>query len=560
MAKAPPPQRDTSQREMLIGKGWVQGVALVMLFGFFVMGILAYRTYTNSMPQPEKVVTQAGQTVFTTEDITAGQVNFQARGLMQYGSIMGHGGYLGPDFTAEYLRHATEFTERPDPRQRRPGPQDAASRSGGPTAMTSRPASSRSPPSRWRPSTTPSLLRDFFGEDSTKYGLKPNLINDPQEIHEITAFFAWTAWASAAERPGFDYSYTNNWPMEPRVDNGPTADLLVWSALSLIALLGGTGLLFAIYGRWSRKIGWHAAEAPAIAFRQPGTSASPRPSARPLGSSSSSRVLFLVQALVGRRGRALPRRHPVFFGFDLAAAPAVQPGPHLARPALPLLDCRSLPRGRDLPRPAHLRSRARRPARARLRPARRPRGRRLRLAHRRGALRSTAWTGPRVRSSSSSGSTSTSPRFWQILLIVGHVPLDRDHLPRTPLAAEDRESKVNMPWLFFFSGLAIPAFYAVGLLATHRDPPDGRRVLALLGRPPVGRGLPRAVHHGDGRLHLRHARAWSASGSPSASSSSTSSCTRWAASSARCTTCTSPARRSSTWPSVRSSPPRRSSR
>ena len=55
MAKAPPPQRDTSRREMLIGKGWVQGVALVMLFGFFVMGILAYRTYTNSMPQPEKL-------------------------------------------------------------------------------------------------------------------------------------------------------------------------------------------------------------------------------------------------------------------------------------------------------------------------------------------------------------------------------------------------------------------------------------------------------------------------------------------------------------------------
>ena len=28
------------------------------------------------------------------------------------------------------------------------------------------------------------------------------------------------------------------------------------------------------------------------------------------------------------------------------------------------------------------------------------------------------------------------------------------------------ESKMNMPWLFFFSGLAIPAFYAVGLLAS----------------------------------------------------------------------------------------------
>ena len=83
------------RNEMLIGKGWVQAVALVMVFGFFVMGILAYRTYTASMPMPTKVVAAGGETVFTGQDITAGQELFQARGLMQYGSIMGHGGYLG---------------------------------------------------------------------------------------------------------------------------------------------------------------------------------------------------------------------------------------------------------------------------------------------------------------------------------------------------------------------------------------------------------------------------------------------------------------------------------
>ena len=73
-----------------------------------------------------------------------------------------------------------------------------------------------------------------------------------------------------------------------------------------------------------------------------------------------------------------------------------------------------------------------------------------------------------------------------------------------------------MPWLFFFAGLAIPAFYAVGLLARTETPPHGRRVLAVLGRPPVGRGLPRAVHHGDGGLHLRAARRGARDGSPSA--------------------------------------------
>ena len=104
MSSAATTEGASSRRARLIGKGWIQGVALVMLFGFTVMGLLAYRTYTNSMPQPQKVVTESGEPLFTTQDITEGQKLFQARGLMEYGSILGHGGYLGPDFTAEYLR------------------------------------------------------------------------------------------------------------------------------------------------------------------------------------------------------------------------------------------------------------------------------------------------------------------------------------------------------------------------------------------------------------------------------------------------------------------------
>jgi len=72
--RSPRPER----RVMLISKGWVQGVAIVMIFGFFVMGILAYRTYTASMPQPDKVVNSAGETIFTTADITAGQELFNS--------------------------------------------------------------------------------------------------------------------------------------------------------------------------------------------------------------------------------------------------------------------------------------------------------------------------------------------------------------------------------------------------------------------------------------------------------------------------------------------------
>ena len=100
---------ESSNRNLLISKGWIQAVALVMLFGFFVLGMLAYRTYTDEPPIPARVVDNNGNVLFTGQDITAGQEIFLKNGLMEYGSIFGHGAYLGPDFTADYLHRAAEI-------------------------------------------------------------------------------------------------------------------------------------------------------------------------------------------------------------------------------------------------------------------------------------------------------------------------------------------------------------------------------------------------------------------------------------------------------------------
>ena len=318
MSSAATAEGATSRRARLIGKGWIQGVALVMLFGFTVMGLLAYRTYTNSMPPPERVVTESGETLFTTQDITEGQKLFQARGLMEYGSILGHGGYLGPDFTAEYLRmEATSVKE-----------QLASQGVDDPAAATKEMLRTN----RYDPSTGTLVWTDeqvkayndavghytkMFGPDAHSHGLKPDLITDPVQVKQVTAFFGWTAWGSSAQRPGHDYSYTNNWPPESLVGNAPTGDLMIWSVLSLIVLIGGTGVMFAIYGRWSQKIGWHSEEAPALSFRQP----------EEIGLTKSQRVvawyvftiaaLFLVQTLLGALAEHYRADVLSFFGLDL---------------------------------------------------------------------------------------------------------------------------------------------------------------------------------------------------------------------------------------------------
>lgn len=182
-APSPATQSPPDRSKLMVGKGWVQGVAIVVIFGFFVMGLLAYRTYTASMPQPDKVVTSNGEVLFTGQDITAGQEIFLARGLMQYGSIVGHGAYLGPDYTADYLRRATDFVEtqlrnsgNTDPHQAvidefRTNRYDEATKT---LTFTDNQAKAFQANQQY--------YAQFFGENSTKNGLIPHVVSDPNEI------------------------------------------------------------------------------------------------------------------------------------------------------------------------------------------------------------------------------------------------------------------------------------------------------------------------------------------------------------------------------------------
>ena len=100
------------RRQLLVSKGWIQAVALVILCGFFILGLLAYRTYMAQPPVPKQVVDPQGRVVYTGNDISKGQQVFLHNGLMEYGSAFGHGAYLGPDYTADYLRRASDLVTR----------------------------------------------------------------------------------------------------------------------------------------------------------------------------------------------------------------------------------------------------------------------------------------------------------------------------------------------------------------------------------------------------------------------------------------------------------------
>lgn len=451
------------KRSLLISNGWIQAAGIVLLIGFLIMGILAYYTYTDEPPIPQVVRTSNGSTLFTGTDILAGQEIFLRNGLMEYGSIFGHGAYLGPDFTAEYLHRSAlasiDFYGGADSGNARTrtiedfktNHYDAAT---GTLTYTDAQALAFE---RCR-----AYYAAYFGNPTTKFGLRPNAIRNPEQIRKLTAFFSWSAWAASTARPGHTYSYTNNWPPEPLVGNHVTADAIVWSMLSLAALLGGTGLLLATFGRWN-LLGWHGREQQTMSFREPDNV--------PLTPAQTActwfffvmAALFLIQTLCGGATEHYRADLQSFFGIDLGVVlPFNVVRTWHVQLAIFWVATSYLAAGIFLA-----------PMIAR----REPRGQRVLAYSLLAALAivvvgsllgefagiqgliHNSWFGDQGFEYLDLG------RIWQILLTVGLcfwvVILFRGLRGR--LGAEHAG---NMPWLFFFSALSIPAFYGVGLLAS----------------------------------------------------------------------------------------------
>jgi nitric oxide reductase subunit B len=389
---------------------------------------------------------------------------------MEYGSAFGHGAYLGPDYTADYLRRSADVVTRAfggpssdaaarrtiaDMRANRYDERTRTLRLSAPQAQAFR-------------ALVPYYSR-FFSNPTTANGLRPNAITNRADLRRLTAFFAWTAWAASTNRPGHDYSYTNNWPPEPRVDNAPTANVLVWSVLSLIALLGGIGVLFGVFGRWGRRLGWHGREQATLTFRTPGDVALTPAQRATAWFFFVMAALFLVQTLVGAASQHYRAEIGDFFGFDLArvfpynlmrtwhvqlalfwvATSFVAAGIFLA----PMI-ARREPRHQGKLAFALLGALAVVIFGTLI-------GSYLGIH---GVLRDTAsnWFGLQ------GFEYLDLARLWQVLLSIGLV-VWVFMLWRVLRKRLRQEQVGNMPWLFFLAACAIPAFYAVGLIARTGD-------------------------------------------------------------------------------------------
>lgn len=240
---------------------WI-GFTMVMVLSFAVLGYFGWEIYMQAPPVPEKVVTTAGDVVFTGEEIKDGQNVWQSIGGHEVGSVWGHGAYVAPDWSADFLHRELVFIL------------DRWAQGEGKTNFASLPAEKQAAlkerlrilvrKNRFDTNTkTLTVGLDeraaidavsqhytalFTGDESMRklrdaYALQPQAIKDPTRMRQLVAFFFWTSWACSTDRPGSEVTYTNNWPPEALIGNQPTGPIVVWSVFSFVFLLAGIGML-----------------------------------------------------------------------------------------------------------------------------------------------------------------------------------------------------------------------------------------------------------------------------------------------------------------------------
>ena len=248
-------------------KLWI-GFIAVMVICFSVLLYYGYEIYVQKPPIPEKVVTTDGEQVFTAQDIKDGQSVWQSIGGQEMGTVWGHGSYVAPDWSADWLHREAVFilnelafkfdsttydNEKPEKqaylksilqKELRTNTYDEATN-------TIKVSSMRLKAINANMEYYKQLFTDGKDLEKTRnaYAIPANTIKNDKSMHLMNAFFFWASWACVTERPGKDITYTSNWPGDELVGNHPTGKFLFWTMFSIVMLLLGIGLLGFYYAK-----------------------------------------------------------------------------------------------------------------------------------------------------------------------------------------------------------------------------------------------------------------------------------------------------------------------
>jgi nitric oxide reductase subunit B len=242
---------------------------LVALAGSIGIALIGYiYTNRNLPPYPGKIVTSEGRELSGRNNIKAGQHVWQKYGLMDMGSVWGHGTYRGPDFTAQAL-HQMGVTMREKLAMEFFGQSHAqldTQSAGAVDAVVVQDIKINTYDSQadtlvisdlkaYALTENRQFYESLFTAGDPNGPIRSGTIQNPDELRNLADFFFWTAWVAGTLRPSDHHTYTNNWPHDPSVGNTVSGKSLVWSAISLVAFGVCLGLVVFIFHRYTFNLG-----------------------------------------------------------------------------------------------------------------------------------------------------------------------------------------------------------------------------------------------------------------------------------------------------------------
>ncbi|HET9955892.1 MAG TPA: nitric-oxide reductase large subunit [Polyangiaceae bacterium] len=249
-----------------------KALIVILVASFAVLLYAGHRTAAEAPPIPSTVRSQSGEVLIAEEEILDGQNVWQAMGGMELGSVWGHGSYVAPDWTADYLHREARSMLDQYAAERGAANYDAldVETRAALRARLQQVVRSNRVDANGALIVSEERARAFkaiqahyaelFSQGRRELALPAGAQSDPHKQHLLTSFFFWSAWAAATDRPNSPgVSFTNNWPHEPLVANTVTGDAVVWTGVSIIVLLAGL----------SAMVWWHGARSPAASGHVP---------------------------------------------------------------------------------------------------------------------------------------------------------------------------------------------------------------------------------------------------------------------------------------------------
>ncbi len=241
-------------------KVWGAFIAITVL-SFSVLIWVGTEVYQTQPPIPELVVEKESNTIiYTKEDIQIGQNVWESIGGMEVGSIWGHGSYVAPDWTADWIHREAVFMldawAKNDfgKKYEQLGVEEKAALKArlikDVKTNTYNASDKTITVSKARVAAIQQNIAHYssiFSDGKEEYAIPKGALVDVEKLKQLNAFLFWTSWAASTDRPNLDYTYTSNWPHEPLIDNTITNDSIIWSGLSIVLLLLFIGILTYYY-------------------------------------------------------------------------------------------------------------------------------------------------------------------------------------------------------------------------------------------------------------------------------------------------------------------------